>query len=605
MAGVVTLVRKWRSEVWMAGLAIGVGLIAGYGAVAFRLLIAMFHNLFFAGRFSVTYDALEHTGPSRWGVFIVLVPVVGALGVVYLVRRFAPEAKGHGVPEVIDAIHFKGGRIRPRVAAVKALASSISIGSGGSIGREGPIIQIGATFGSILAGWLNLAEWQRLALIAAGGGAGIAATFNTPIGGVLFAAEILLVEISARTLIPVMIATGTASVIGRIYFGDHPSFVIPALSVDPGSMPDIRLVAYILLGLVLGLMGWLYTKAIYWAEDLFERLPVNDYVRHVIGMALVGVTMVVLVTTMGHYYVEGVGYAAIQDILDGVLTAGWVLVLLAFLKLASTSLTLGSGASGGVFSPALFIGATMGGALATLINAAVPSMHLNPVNAAVVGMACMVGASTGAAVTAVVMIFEMTRDFQVILPLIIAVSAAYLIRRALMVDTIYTFKLTRRGQTVPASLQSQLYLARGALEFIQMPFSLAPADGTLLDLPTNRVRRPMHVVLESDDGSVAGVIAAPDLAEARRRATTDLPLADLAQPRQAFAPLDAQILDVMALLRHGGATIVIFTDDGEPAPARAVKGILTQQNVVDATNFAAPGSRAERSHSVEATSTPV
>ena len=333
MADVVTLVRKWRSEVWMAGLAVGVGLIAGYGAVAFRRLISMFHNLFFAGRLSVAYDALQHTAPSRWGAFVILVPAVGAVGVVYLVRHFAPEAKGHGVPEVIDAIHFTGGRIRPRVAAVKALASSISIGSGGSVGREGPIIQIGSTFGSMLAGWLNLTEWQRLTLIAAGGGGGIAATFNTPIGGVLFAAEILLVEISARTLIPVMIATGTASVIGRIYFGDHPSFIIPALTVDPGSMPDIRLVAYVLLGLALGLVGWLYTRSIYWAEDLFERLPINDYVRHAIGMAVVGVTMLVLSTTMGHYYVEGVGYAAIQDILDGVLTAGWVLVLLAVLKL--------------------------------------------------------------------------------------------------------------------------------------------------------------------------------------------------------------------------------------------------------------------------------
>ena len=140
----------------MAVLAIAVGLIAGYGAVAFRGLISLFHNLFFAGRLSLDYDALQHTAPSRWGAFVVLVPVVGALGVVYLVRHFAPEAKGHGVPEVIDAIHFKGGRIRPQVAAVKALASSISIGSGGSIGREGPIIQIGATFGSMLAGWLQL-----------------------------------------------------------------------------------------------------------------------------------------------------------------------------------------------------------------------------------------------------------------------------------------------------------------------------------------------------------------------------------------------------------------------------------------------------------------
>ena len=587
-AGVVTLVSKWRSEFEMAGLAIAVGLIAGFGAVAFRGLISVFHNLFFAGQLSLDYNALQHTLPSRWDAFVALVPVVGALGVVYLVRHFAPEAKGHGVPEIIDAVHFKGGRVRPQVAVVKALASAMSIGSGGSIGREGPIIQIGATFGSMLSGWLKLTEWQRLTLLAAGGGAGIAATFNTPIGGVLFASEILLVEISARTLIPVMIATGTASVVGVIYFGDHPSFIIPALTVDPGPMPSIRLVGYVLLGVVLGLMGWLYTKSIYWAEDLFERLPVNDYVRHAIGMAVVGVMMVVLLNTMGHYYIEGVGYSAIQDILYGALTAGWTLALLAVLKLLATGLTLGSGASGGVFSPALFIGAAMGRAFAPLINTVMPSMHLNPVNAAIVGMACMVGASTGAAVTAVVMIFEMTRDFQVVVPLIIAVSAAYLIRRALMVDTIYTFKLTRRGETVPASLQSQLYLGRAALQFIEAPFVIAPADGTLSDLPKGRRRHPTHVILEAEDGSIEGVITAPDLSRARVSATPDTPLAAFAEPVHVLAALDAQILDVIAVLRNTHAGIAIFTENGLPAPARAVKGILTWQDLVDATNLSPP-----------------
>lgn len=594
---VVALGRKARSEIEMAVLAVLVGLIAGYGAVAFRGLISLFHNFFFFGRFSLSYNALDHTAPSRWGALVILVPVVGALGVVYLVRHFAPEAKGHGVPEVIDAIHFKGGRIRPQVAVVKALASSISIGSGGSIGREGPIIQIGATFGSVLAGWLRLTEWQRLTLIAAGGGGGIAATFNTPIGGVLFATEILLVEISARTLIPVMIATGTASIIGRVYFGDNPSFIIPALTVDPARMSIITTLAYVVLGLVLGLMGWLYSRSIYWAEDLFDRLPVGDYVRHAIGMAVVGVTMYVLLVTIGHYYIEGVGYATIQGILNGVLTAGWALVLLAALKLVSTALTLGSGASGGVFSPALFIGATMGAAFTVVVNAVVPSMHLNPVNAAVVGMACMVGASTGAAVTAVVMIFEMTRDFQVVVPLIIAVSAAYLVRRSLMVDTIYTLKLSRRGLHLPGSLQSHLYLARTALEFIRAPFIVVGADGTLANLSVNLGRRPTHVVLRAEDGSVAGVIPAPVLADARRSATPDTPLADLADRMPAVASADAQIFDVIGLLRGRGSRVAVLTEDGQLASAKAIRGVLTWQNLVDDVNLSQSLDRALESRS--------
>jgi CIC family chloride channel protein len=182
---------------WLA--AIVVGIIAGVGAVAFRGLIALVHNLFFLARFSFSYDANAHTVPSPWGPFIILAPVAGAVCVAFLVKNFAPEAKGHGVPEVMDAIYYDKGVIRPIVALVKSVASAISIGSGGSVGREGPIIQIGAGFGSTLGQVLRLSLWQRITLIAAGTGGGIAATFNTPVGGVLFALEITMSEVSART----------------------------------------------------------------------------------------------------------------------------------------------------------------------------------------------------------------------------------------------------------------------------------------------------------------------------------------------------------------------------------------------------------------------
>jgi len=208
----------------MIAYALSVGIIAGLGAIAFRLLIGLFHNLLFFGRWDADYNTLLHTAESSWGIAVIAAPIVGAIVVAFLVKTFAPEAKGHGVPEVIDAINFNRGFIRPKVAIIKTLASSLSIGSGGSVGREGPIIQIGATFGSVIAQWMHLPLWQRNTLIAAGAGSGIAATFNTPIGGVLFAVEIMMVEISSRTLVPVMIATATASYIGFLYFGDAASF---------------------------------------------------------------------------------------------------------------------------------------------------------------------------------------------------------------------------------------------------------------------------------------------------------------------------------------------------------------------------------------------
>ena len=208
-------------------LAIVVGVITGFGAVVFRALIGLIHNIAFLGSFSFDYDASVFTPPSPWGAFIIAVPVVGGLIVTFLITKFAPEARGHGVPEVMDAIYYKDGMIRPVVAVIKSLASALSIGTGAAVGREGPIIQIGSAIGSTLGQIVSMAPWQRITLVAAGAGAGIAATFNTPIGGVMFAIELMMPELSARTFLPVALATGAATFIGRIFFGIHPAFDIP------------------------------------------------------------------------------------------------------------------------------------------------------------------------------------------------------------------------------------------------------------------------------------------------------------------------------------------------------------------------------------------
>ena len=230
-----------------------VGVVGGFGAVAFRGLIAFFHNLLFQGKLSLVYDTIIHTLPSRWGPAVILVPVLGAAGVAFLVTKFAPEAKGHGVPEVMDAIYYNRGIIRPIVGVVKSLASALSIGSGGSVGREGPIIQIGSSFGSTLGQYLPMATWQRITLIGAGSGAGIAATFNTPIGGLLFAMEIMLHEISVRTMVPVAIATATATYIGRVFFGDYPAFPIPDLQTTAFHLLNpLLIVSFLGVGIITG-----------------------------------------------------------------------------------------------------------------------------------------------------------------------------------------------------------------------------------------------------------------------------------------------------------------------------------------------------------------
>ena len=190
------------SPLLLSLLSVLVGVVAGFGAVVFRGLIGLFHNLLFLGRFSFAYNANVHTPASPWGPLVILVPVLGAAGVAFVVKKFAPEARGHGVPEVIDAIYYNRGRIRPVVALIKSLASALSIGSGGSVGREGPIIQVGCSFGSSIGQLLRVPAWQRVVVIAGGAGGGIAATFNTPVGGVLFALEMMMHEISGEVPFP-------------------------------------------------------------------------------------------------------------------------------------------------------------------------------------------------------------------------------------------------------------------------------------------------------------------------------------------------------------------------------------------------------------------
>ena len=234
---------------WLSLLALGLGIVTGFGAVLFRDLIGLYTMCFSPVTRVVHYDANVFTAPAPWGPWVILVPVLGAICVTFLVNKFAPEAKGHGVPEVMDAIYYKGGVIRPIVALVKSVASAIAIGSGSSVGREGPIIQIGSALGSTLGQIIRMPAGQRIALVAAGAGAGIASTFNTPIGGVMFAIELMMPEVSVETFLPVAIATGTATFVGRWFFGDAPAFNVPplqAMAVDSSAL--LVLVLFAVLG---------------------------------------------------------------------------------------------------------------------------------------------------------------------------------------------------------------------------------------------------------------------------------------------------------------------------------------------------------------------
>ncbi len=483
----------------MCLLALAVGCVAGVGAWFFRCLIGFFHNLLFLGNFSFYYDANQHTPYNPWGAGVIFVPVIGALGVVWMIVRFAPEAKGHGVPEVMDAIYYAGGKIRPVVAVVKSLASALCIGSGGSVGREGPIIQIGSSFGSTISELIHLPTHQRVILIAAGAGGGIAATFNAPLGGVAFAIELLLVSVTAEAVLLVAIATMTASYIGRALLGTTPSFDFGAMQITDFALKSPWIIAlFVPFGLVIGLVAYAFTKGIYWSEDRFDAMPGNNYTRHLSGMFVVGIFIYLFRRYTGNYYIEGVGYATIMDILRGSLTDPLFLFLLFLMKYVSTCLTLGSGGSGGVFSPALFMGATVGSVFALLLNAIFPGLHADPNMFVIAGMAASVGGATGAVLTGSIMLMEMTADYDVVLPVIITTSFAYFVRKSLSPGSIYTLKLLRRGHVVPEGLQAAILAARRAKHVFTTEFRVAGPDG-----PRTANSRPLVII---EDHKIVGVI---------------------------------------------------------------------------------------------------
>ena len=411
----------------MSLLAFIVGGVTGLGAFVFRELIGLVHNLFFLKTLAFTYDSSLFTPSNPWGALVILVPVVGAIGVTFIVSNFAPEAKGHGVPEVMDAIYYQGGVIRPIVAVAKSLASALAIGSGAAVGREGPIIQIGSALGSTLGQMIRMSPGQRITLVAAGAGAGIAATFNTPIGGVLFAIELMLPEVSVNTFLPVAVATGTATFIGRLFFGPQPAFHVPPIVPLPGTPAAGAADPAALHRCSARLSAWpppAFIRGLHLVEDLFDRIP-GGYLRHVFGMLLVGVLIYALLSDIRALLCRrGRLCDDPGDPRPADLTVVGLLALLFLCKLAATSISLGSGSSGGIFSPSLFMGATLGAAFAGLISSLLPGVPVSLPAFAMVGMGAMVGGGTGAAMTAVTMIFEMTRDYDIVLPMILAVAAA-------------------------------------------------------------------------------------------------------------------------------------------------------------------------------------
>jgi len=425
------LLSRWdiNEHIFVSIIAVVIGVLGGYGAVLFRASIQFFQTIFYSsGR-----EFLEIAGQVPWYVKL-LMPAVGGAVVGPVIYFWAREAKGHGVPEVMEAVAVKGGHIRARVSAAKILASAISIGCGGSVGREGPIVQIGSAVGSTVGQLLKVSQDRLRTLVGCGAAAGIAATFNAPIAGVLFSVEILLGEFGVATFSPIVLSSVMATTVSRHYFGDFPAFEVPAYEM----VSAWELFFYAGLGVIAALVAVLFVTTLYRTEDLFDAIPIPEYVKPILGGLIMGLFIIFLPQ------VFGVGYGAINEALMG--QAAWyTLLALVFAKVAATSITIGGGMSGGIFAPSLFLGAMTGGAFGFLVNQLEPAMTASSGAYALVGMGGVVAAATHAPITAIIIIFELTSQYTIILPLMITCIISTLLAMALKNGNIYTIKLLRRG----------------------------------------------------------------------------------------------------------------------------------------------------------------
>jgi chloride channel protein, CIC family len=485
----------------MATTSALVGVGAGVAAVLFRWLIAAFNQIGFGWGKAV----LPFLGPY----YVILVPVAGGLVVGPLVYLFAREAKGHGVPEVMEAVTLKGGRIRPVVAIIKSLASSVCIGSGGSVGREGPIVQIGSALGSTLGQVLRLSDERIRILVACGAAGGIAATFNAPIAGVIFALEVILREFSSGYFSMVVIAGVTSSVVSQAFLGNFPAFQIPPYSL----VSPWELIFYTLLGLLAAIVALSFIFLLYRLEDLFDEWKFPEYVKPAVGGLGVGF--------LGLYVpaIFGVGYGAIEKALYGEMGAVLMVGLVAS-KLLATSLTLGSGGSGGVFAPSLFLGAMLGGAFGGLVHYWLPDITASSGAYALVGMAAVFAGAARAPITAVLILFEMTRDYRIILPLMFATGVSTLVSARLSKETIYTLKLKRKGVDVDArhdlNIMRAIQVGRAMTPISDM-VTVTPdtSFGELAELFQSTHSHGFAVVDRAND--FLGVVALSDLEQALKR----------------------------------------------------------------------------------------
>ncbi len=550
----------------MAVLAVAVGLAGGLGAVGFRYLISFFQTLAYGS----SEELLNVVLALPW-YLKVWVPAAGGLVVGPLVYFFAREAKGHGVPEVMEAVALKGGVIRKRVVFVKTLASAICIGTGGSVGREGPIVQIGSAIGSTLGQMLKISQDRMRTMVGCGAAAGIAATFNAPIAGSMFALEVVLGDFGLATFSPIVISSVVATAVSRAFLGDIPAFIVPVYElVSVWEFP-----MYLVLGLFCALVGVSFTKILYKMEDLFDDFKFPEYLKAIIGGVVLGAGGLIFPEILG------VGYGGI-DLALGQQLVWYLLLLLIVVKILATSITIGSGGSGGIFAPSLFLGAMAGGFFGAVVHQWFPTVTASPGAYSIVGMGAVVSATTHGPLAAMLILFEMTGNYKIILPLMLSCILATIFAGMLMKDSIYTLKLSRRGVDIREGKEVNVLRSMFVKDVMNRHVETIPESSSVVEMADkiSKSRYNSFPMLNAAN-KLTGIISFKDYSEAMfDEDLKDLVVAkDLASENVVTVSADDDLYTALGKIsRKDFSTMPVVSPDD---PTELV-GIVTRRDIIGA-----------------------
>jgi len=573
--------RDW----WLIALAAGIGSVTAFGAIGFMWLLRWAEHQ--------TIERQQH-----WSVWLLpALPIAGALATGVLVHLFAREARGHGVPEVIDAVYRKKGVIRPRVAIVKSLASACTIGSGGSAGAEGPIIQIGAAIGSGIAQLLRISREHTSTLVGCGAAAGIASVFNAPIAGVFFVLEALLRDFSLRTFTPVVIATVFSTAVTQAVLGQNEA-LFAVLEGEHYVFTIAELPSYMILGLLSGLVAVGFIKLLYTAEDLFAKLPIHPIILPMVGAAMLGALGIFFLKVVGHTNAQGAesvppffgnGYETIRTLLQpDYFTTGYVTIVLVALllvcKAVATTLSLSSGGSGGVFAPSLFLGATTGATVGMIFDAVglLPEGG-SPATYALVGMAAVVAGTTHAPLTAILIVFEITRDVYVLLPIMLAAVFSVVIAQLIMRDSIYSLKLRRRGVLLGSAADLTILRKIPADAVPLIPHTtVLPTDPVSRLLELNQTYQIVDFIVADEEGHYLGMVAGQDIRTAllEREAIPLLLVEELMRTDLPTISPDESLDTVLDKFSRFDVSSLAVTSDASDAGGANVLGLMTRSRLL-------------------------